>query len=108
MNSIRARLLLALIVLVAFVSVLAAVVTYRRVLSETSTLFDYQLRQMALSLRSQISLAPRIEVPPDQGDTDFVVQIWDIFGARTYLSRPGLPMINQTVLGYAEDRKSVV
>ncbi len=71
-------------------------------LSETSTLFDYQLRQMALSLRGQVSLAPRIEVPPDQGDMDFVVQIWDIFGARTYLSRPGLPMINQTVLGYAD------
>ena len=104
MNSIRARLLIALIILVAFVSVLAAAVTYRRVLSETSTLFDYQLRQMALSLRGQISLAPRIEVPPDQGDTDFVVQIWDIFGARTYLSRPGLPMINQTVLGYADLR----
>jgi signal transduction histidine kinase len=102
MRSIRARLLVALIILVALISVLAAGVTYRRVLSETSTLFDYQLRQMALSLRSQISLAPRIEVPPDQGDTDFVVQIWDIFGARTYVSRPGLPMINQTVLGYAD------
>jgi signal transduction histidine kinase len=101
MTSIRARLLIALIVLVALISLFAAAVTYRRVLNETSTLFDYQLRQMALSLRSQISLAPRIEVPPDQGDTDFVVQIWDIFGARTYLSRPGLPMINQTVLGYA-------
>jgi signal transduction histidine kinase len=101
MTSIRARLLGALIILVALISLLAAAVTYRRVLNETSTLFDYQLRQMALSLRSQISLAPRIEVPPDQGDTDFVVQIWDIFGARTYLSRPGLPMINQTVLGYA-------
>ena len=99
MTSIRARLLIALIVLVALISLLAAAVTYRRVLSETSTLFDYQLRQMALSLRGQISLAPRIEVPPDQGDTDFVVQIWDVFGARTYLSRPGLPMINQTVLG---------
>jgi signal transduction histidine kinase len=101
MKSIRARLLIALIILVALISLLAAGVTYRRVLNETSTLFDYQLRQMALSLRSQISLAPRIEVPPDQGDTDFVVQIWDPFGARTYLSRPGLPMINQTVLGYA-------
>jgi two-component system OmpR family sensor kinase/two-component system sensor histidine kinase QseC len=89
-------------VLVAIISLLAAGVTYRRVLSETSTLFDYQLRQMALSLRTQISLAPRIEVPPDQSDTDFVVQIWDVFGARTYLSRPGLPMINQTVLGYAD------
>src|ERR1700722_2012864 len=102
MTSIRARLLIALIVLVALISLFAAAVTYRRVLNETSTLFDYQLRQMALSLRGQISLAPRIEVPPDQGDTDFVVQIWDIFGARTYLSRPGLPMINQTVLGYAD------
>ncbi len=80
MTSIRARLLIALIILVALISLLAAAVTYRRVLNETSTLFDYQLRQMALSLRGQISLAPRIEVPPDQGDTDFVVQIWDIFG----------------------------
>jgi len=103
MSSIRARLLVALMVLVALISLLAAGVTYRRVLNETSTLFDYQLRQMALSLRSQISLAPRIvELPPDQGDTDFVVQIWDVFGARTYVSRPGLPMINQTVLGYAD------
>jgi signal transduction histidine kinase len=102
MKSIRARLLVALMILVALISLLAAGVTYRRVLSETSTLFDYQLRQMALSLRTQISLAPRIEVPPDQGDSDFVVQIWDVFGARTYLSRPGLPLINQTVLGYAD------
>jgi signal transduction histidine kinase len=102
MKSIRARLLIALIILVALISLLAAGVTYRRVLDETSTLFDYQLRQMALSLRGQVSLAPRIELPPDQGDTDFVIQIWDLFGARTYLSRRGLPMINQTVLGYAD------
>jgi signal transduction histidine kinase len=102
MKSIRTRLLIALIILVALISLLAAGVTYRRVLDETSTLFDYQLRQMALSLRGQVSLAPRIELPPDQGDTDFVIQIWDLFGARTYLSRRGLPMINQTVLGYAD------
>jgi signal transduction histidine kinase len=102
MKSIRTQLLIALIILVALISLLAAGVTYRRVLDETSALFDYQLRQMALSLRGQISVAPRIEVPPDQGDSDFVVQIWDVFGSRTYLSRPGLPMINFTVLGYAD------
>src|SRR6202041_2656437 len=102
MKSIRARLLVALMILVALISVLAAGVTYRRVLNETSTLFDYQLRQMALSLRAQVSLAPRVEVPPDQGDADFVIQIWDLFGARVYLSRPGLPLINQTVLGFAD------
>ena len=102
MNSIRTRLSVALIILVALVSLTAAFVTYHRVLNETSTLFDYQLRQMALSLRSQVSLAPRIEIPPDHGDSDYVIQIWDVFGSRVYLSRPGLPLINQVVLGYTD------
>jgi two-component system OmpR family sensor kinase/two-component system sensor histidine kinase QseC len=102
MKSIRARLLLALIILVAVVSALSATVTYRLVLHETSTLFDYQLRQMALSLRSQISLAHQITLPVDQGDTDFVVQIWDIFGASVYSSKPGLPFSTQIVLGYTD------
>ena len=29
-------------------------------------------------------------------------QIWDVFGARSYSSRPGLPVSNQIVLGYAD------
>lgn len=102
MKSIQARLLIALLALIIAISALSAAVTYSRVLSETSALFDYQLRQTALSLRSQISVAPRIEVPPAQGDADLVVQIWDPFGARVYMSRPGLPMINQAVLGFAD------
>ncbi len=104
MVSIRARLLIALLALVAAISLLAGTLTYRRVLAETSTLFDYQLRQMALSLRSQVFMAPRLELPPDQIDADFVIQIWDLFGTRVYLSRPGLPMINQTALGYSDVR----
>ena len=102
--SIRARLLIALLALVAALSILAGTLTYRRVLAETSTLFDYQLRQMALSLRSQIPMAPRLELPPDQADADFVIQIWDLYGTRIYFSRPGLPLINATALGYADVR----
>ncbi len=102
--SIRARLLIALLGLVAAISVLAGTLTYRRVLAETSTLFDYQLRQMALSLRSQIPMAPRLELPPDQADADFVIQIWDLYGTRVYFSRPGLPLIDATALGYADVR----
>jgi signal transduction histidine kinase len=104
MMSIRARLLIALLALVVATSLLAGLLTYRRVLAETSILFDYQLRQMALSLRSQISMAPRLELPPDQADADFVIQIWDPYGARVYFSRPGLPLINSTALGYADVR----
>jgi two-component system OmpR family sensor kinase len=104
MMSIRARLLIALLALVVATSLLAGLLTYRRVLAETSILFDYQLRQMALSLRSQIPMAPRLELPPDQADADFVIQIWDPYGARVYFSRPGLPLINSTALGYADVR----
>lgn len=104
MISIRARLLIALLALVAATSLLAGTLTYRRVLEETSTLFDYQLRQMALSLRSQIPMAPRLELPPSQADADFVIQIWDPFGTRVFFSRPGLPLINATALGYADVR----
>ena len=104
MRSIRARLLMALLAVVIATSLLAGLLTYRRVLAETSTLFDYQLRQMALSLRSQIPMAPRLELPPDQADSDFVIQIWNPFGTRVYFSRPGLPLINATALGYADVR----
>jgi signal transduction histidine kinase len=97
-------LLITLLALVAAISILAGTLTYRRVLAETSTLFDYQLRQMALSLRSQISMAPRLELPPDQADADFVIQIWDLYGTRVYFSHPGLPLINATALGYADVR----
>jgi signal transduction histidine kinase len=95
---------MALLAVVIVISLLAGLLTYRRVLAETSTLFDYQLRQMALSLRSQIPMAPRLELPPDQADSDFVIQIWDPYGARVYFSRPGLPLINATALGYADVR----
>ncbi len=104
MTSIRTRLLIALLALVAASSLLSGTLTYRRVLAETSILFDYQLRQMALSLRSQVSMAPRLELPPAEADADFVIQIWDLYGARVYLSRPGLPLIDQTALGYADVR----
>ncbi|HTT04809.1 MAG TPA: ATP-binding protein [Steroidobacteraceae bacterium] len=99
MSSIRTRLLLALLGLVAVISLLAGVLTYRRVLAETSALFDYQLRQMALSLENQVPLAPRLELPPT--GTDFVVEIWDLFGRVEYLSRPGLPTIDRPYVGYA-------
>jgi signal transduction histidine kinase len=35
-----------------------------------------------------------------------VIQIWDPYGTRVYFSRPGLPLINATTLGYADVRVS--
>jgi len=98
MRSLRARLLVGLLVLVAVMSLLAGSITYRRVLGETSNLFDYQLRQMALS----ISFMSGFSLPAHSGDSDFVIQIWDMFGTRTYFSRPGLPFLDKAILGYSD------
>ncbi|HEY7929735.1 MAG TPA: ATP-binding protein [Steroidobacteraceae bacterium] len=101
MRSIRTRLLLALLALVAAVSVLAGVLTYRRVLAETSDLLDYQLRQMALSLENQIPLAPRRL--PESG-ADYIIEIWNLFGVIEYASRgvQGTPTIIRPLIGYAD------
>ena len=101
MTSLRARLLAGLLALVALISIAVGLITYERVLAESSVLFDYQLEQMALSLRDQASVAPRIVLPAHAGGTDFVIQIWDRFGTLVYASRPGLSFITHAVLGYA-------
>jgi len=55
--SIRVRLLLSLLAMLALAALVMGIVTYRNVLEQTEALFDYQLRQMALSLRDQGEIA---------------------------------------------------
>jgi signal transduction histidine kinase len=99
MRSLRARLLAGLLLLVAVMSLVVGAITYRRVLAETSSLFDYQLRQMALSLGDQASFLSGYVVPAHPENSDFVIQIWDIFGTRIY--SPGLPFLDKAILGYS-------
>ena len=100
MRSIRGRLLAGLLLLVAVMSLITGVVTYRRVLGETSNLFDYQLRQMALSLGDQASFMSGYTLPAHPENSDFVIQIWDVFGTRIY--SPGLPFLDKAILGYSD------
>src|SRR5579885_1889398 len=103
MRSIRARLLAGLLALVAATTIAAGGVTYRRLLAETSTLLDYQLRQMALSLRDQAAFGPGLQLPSHASGSEYIVQIWDPFGTLHYASsRPGLPIIPHAILGYAD------
>ncbi|MBL8473628.1 MAG: sensor histidine kinase N-terminal domain-containing protein [Rhodocyclaceae bacterium] len=101
MNSIRRKLLAAL--LATLVGALAAggYGTYRSARGETDKLFDYQLRQIALGLRDQaFGFAVPPAVPDDQ-DFDFVIQVWDREGLRLYLSRPHSVLPNRAQLGWS-------
>lgn len=91
---------MGLLLLVAVMSLIVGSITYRRVLGETSALFDYQLRQMALSLGDEASFMSGYTLPPHAENSDFVIQIWDIYGTRVY--SPQLPFLNNAILGYSD------
>ena len=101
MRSIRARLLAGLLLLMVVMSLIVGSITYRRVLTETSALFDYQLRQMALSLGDQAAFLSGDELAARTENSDFVIQIWDLFGRRIYYT-PGLPLLNRAILDYSD------
>ena len=102
MKSIRARLLASLIALLATGILAAGSVTYHSVLRETEVLLDYQLRQMALSLRDQGEIdVARAGALRDES-LDFVVQIWTADGRSIYATRPYEELPTRVVLGFAD------
>ncbi|MEO8078915.1 MAG: ATP-binding protein, partial [Caldimonas sp.] len=101
MSSIRARLIASLLALLALTAAAMGAVTYRRVLAETERLFDYQLEQMALSLRDQGEIASaQAETLADE-KLDFVVQIWTVDGRSIYASRRHSSLPARAVVGLA-------
>jgi two-component system OmpR family sensor kinase/two-component system sensor histidine kinase QseC len=102
MTSLRARLLAWILATLAFGALVMGYAAYHNVLRETEALFDYQLRQMALSLRDQGEIAPAQAGALVDADFDFVVQIWTVDGRAIYASRPHSELPAQAVLGFAD------
>jgi len=101
MTSIRARLLASLLGLLALAALLMGAVAYRNVLAEAETIFDYQLQQMALSLRDQGEISAAQVDSITDGQLDFVIQIWTVDGRSIYASRPHASLPARALLGLA-------
>lgn len=104
MKSLRTRLLVLLLALVAAASAGVGATTYRSVLAEADELFDYQLRQLALSLRDQGAGIGPPAASIETEAADVVVQIWSVDGAVVYASQPGLRLPGLAPLGYSQAR----
>jgi two-component system OmpR family sensor kinase/two-component system sensor histidine kinase QseC len=102
LTSLRARLLLAVLGLLAAAVVVVGSVTYRNVRAEAEALFDYQLRQMALSLRNQGEVAPAQASALVDEQLDFVVQVWTADGRGLYASRTHSAVPQRAQLGFAD------
>ncbi|HET6436541.1 MAG TPA: ATP-binding protein [Anaeromyxobacter sp.] len=99
MTSVRRKLLVALLGAVVAVTLLGVLATYKVAREQLDDIFDYHLRQIALSLsdRALARAAARRAGP----ELDFSIQIFDQGGVRLYLSRPEAPLPPVSDLGYS-------
>lgn len=90
MRPLRQQLLIWLLGGMLVSTLLAGVVLYMQVQEEANELFDYQLKQIAVSLPAQLALStPPLWAPDPEEDQDIVVQVWSRSGAALYASNPG-------------------
>jgi two-component system OmpR family sensor kinase len=93
MKSIRRQLLVSLLSTLVLIGIFSALGIYLTVEDEFNEVFDYELRQVALSFRDDSldgPIGPPVQIV-DQED-DLVIQIWNRAGVLVYVS-DALPVL---------------
>jgi two-component system, OmpR family, sensor kinase len=99
--SIRQRLLLWLLLAVSIAIVLAGVSIYHRARVEANQLFDYHLKQIALTLQDHMpDESGAMGTLEEEIDYDFVIQVWAGDGVKLYFSHPHKALPPKTAPGY--------
>ncbi len=101
MKSIRQHLLITLLLAIVVALALAAYGTYRLARQEVDELFDYHLRQLALSVRDQRLAGNSEPLAADEEGFDFIIQVWGQDGTRIYLSHPHAQLPNRARMGFS-------
>ena len=103
-HSLRARLLWLLLIAIIFTAGAQAIIAYHTALDEADALFDYQMQQMATSLRPGIPVGTEIvqHIPlDDEENFDFVIQVWTADGLRVFQSTARTELPQRAVLGFS-------
>ena len=102
MPSIRRQLIVALLAAIAVAVLAAAYGSYRLARGEVDAVFDYHLKQIALSLRDH---APHgnAQLPAADDQLDFIIQVFGRDGSPIYASHP-----HASLPGHAEPGFSTV
>jgi len=101
-HSLRARLLVLLFSAVVLTATVQALVAYRTSLDQTNEIFDYQMEQMALSLRKGLPIGGYLANSfRDSTDTsfEFLIQVTGAGGKKIFQSSPGAVLPLDTTPG---------
>jgi two-component system, OmpR family, sensor kinase len=105
MMSIRKNLLLWLLTGLLVAGFFAGIATFMKTQEEVGEMFDYQLQQIALSMKySARTIASQFENMGEGSneDNDFMVQVWDAKGALLYSSLPSVKLPRVSKPGFAD------
>lgn len=103
-HSLRGRLLWLLLVAIIFLAGVQAVIAYRTALAEADVIFDYQMQQMAMSLRPGLPVGGELDESfetKDEENFDFVIQVWTADGLRVFQSSARAELPQRAVLGFS-------
>ncbi|MGS5089260.1 ATP-binding protein [Hydrogenophaga sp. A37] len=103
LSSLRARLLVFVLLAILATAVLQAALAYRAARAEADQIFDYHMQQTALSLRAGLPqgiVTGVIPVPAEGEDFDFVLQIWTLDGELVFESAARAELPQRAVLGF--------
>jgi two-component system OmpR family sensor kinase len=103
-RSLRGRLLWLLLVAIILTAGAQAVIAYRTARAEADVIFDYQMQQMALSLRPGLPVGGELGETFEKDDDehfDFVIQVWSADGVRVFQSTRRAELPQRAVLGFS-------
>ncbi|MEO5732537.1 MAG: ATP-binding protein [Rubrivivax sp.] len=105
-RSLRARLLWFILGAIVLTALLQVALAYRTARAEADQIFDYQMQQMALALRSGLPVVPGAPTAEDGPDPnfEFVVQVWTVDGIRVFESASRTALPQRAVLGFTDVR----
>jgi len=99
----RRRLLVWLLSSVLLAGVAAAGVVFYQARQQSKEFFDYQLRQLALTLRDRDYSPSQIaEALQGQDDLEFVIQVWASDGRKLYGTHPHLDVPAPDSMGFTD------
>ncbi|WLI87890.1 ATP-binding protein [Massilia sp. R2A-15] len=103
-HSLRGRLLWFMLAAITFAAVVQATVAYRTALSDADQIFDYNMQQMALSLRTSAPLSnaeSRAGIDAAAENNELVVQVWTLDGVQLFRSVSSARLPQRAVLGFS-------
>lgn len=105
--SLKYRLLGYVFAAIAVTAAFQVYMAFQTTIHETDELFDYQMQQVALSLRpvvqgAELSVAELLRDNDNDEDDEFLVQIWGADGKPSFHSNDRSQLLGRTADGFSE------